>query len=102
MAGTGSFDITSLRPGWPTIGNFVPKFSRSGFGNSLTHSNLRPTNARSELFLDGNQTHSAASCDGEQGPGSHHMEIIRHARKIRLDKLSRCWPDSHQLRKPTF
>ena len=40
------FDIMLLRPESPIIGNFVPKFSPSGFGNSLTRSNRRRSSAR--------------------------------------------------------
>jgi hypothetical protein len=55
MAGTGFFAIMLLRPEWPIIGNFVLKFSRSGFGNSLTHSNRRRSNARWEHFSNENE-----------------------------------------------
>src|SRR4029453_514632 len=53
--GEDFFDITLLRLESPIIGNFVPKSSPSGFGNSLTHSNLRPSNAPWELFSDRNK-----------------------------------------------
>jgi len=55
MAGTAFFAIMLLRPEWPIIGNFVLKFSPSGFGNSLTHSNRRKSNARWEHFLNKNE-----------------------------------------------
>src|SRR6266550_3186701 len=55
MAGTGFFAIMLLRPEWPITGNFVLKFSPSGFGNSLTHSNRRRSNARWEHFSNRNE-----------------------------------------------
>src|SRR5437016_5269421 len=51
----------SLHPGSLTIGNFALKFSPSGFGNSLTHSNRRPSNARWELFSERNENERRSS-----------------------------------------
>jgi len=44
----------------PIIGSFGLKFFPNGFENSLTPSNPRPSNARSELFSGRKQNHSAA------------------------------------------
>jgi len=61
------YGITSLRPEWPIIGSFGLKFFPSGFENSLMRSNLRPSNARSELFSDRNGNRSAGrlGADGQ-------------------------------------
>src|SRR5713101_4124865 len=86
MAGTGFFDITLRRPGSPIIGNFVPKFSPSGSGNSLTHSNLRPSNARSEIFLDRNENHSAPRL---RAHGDSHVPRL-HQSRSKISQASVC------------
>jgi len=59
-AGMDFSGITSPRPGSLIIGNFVLKFSPSGFGILLTHSNLRRSNAQWEHFSERNENHSVA------------------------------------------
>jgi hypothetical protein len=56
----GFYGTTPLRLELPIIGSFGLKFFPSGFENSLTPSNLRLSNVRSELFSDRNENHSVA------------------------------------------
>jgi hypothetical protein len=85
MAGTGFFAIMSLRRGSRIIGNFALKFSPSGFGNSLTHWNLRPSNARWELFSerkenDGEREHVARQSRHVPGLSADAEVLLRFTR----------------------
>src|SRR5436190_15760173 len=67
VVGRGFFAITSLHLESPNTGSFALKFFPSAFGNLLTDSNFRPSDARSEIFSDRNENHSAAClglCEG--------------------------------------
>src|SRR6266480_3985911 len=87
VVGRGFFAITSLRRESPNTGSFALKFFPSAFGNLLTDSNFRPSDARSEIFSDRNQNHSAAYL-GARGGGTPGVHSERSRSKTSLRALS--------------